>query len=122
MIDAKTIADRYIAVWNERDPAARRARLAREWTGDARYADPLAAVAGVDEIDALIAGVHQRFPDFTFRLVGSPDGYGDKVRFSWGLGHEAAGEMPIEGTDFAVLSNDRIAAVTGFLDKVPAAA
>jgi hypothetical protein len=28
-------------------------------------------------------------------------------------------EAPIEGTDFAVLKDGRIASVTGFLDKVP---
>ena len=41
---------------------------------------------GHDGVDALIAGVQQRFPDFKFKLIGEPNGYGDHVRFSWGLG------------------------------------
>ncbi|MFK4512229.1 hypothetical protein ABIF81_007407 [Bradyrhizobium daqingense] len=76
---------------------------------------------GPDGIDALIAGVQQRFPDFTFKLIGEPNGYGDHVRFSWGLGPEGV-DSPIKGTDFAVLKDGRIRSVTGFLDQVPAGA
>jgi hypothetical protein len=39
---------------------------------------------GLDGVDALIAGVQQRFPDFRFKLIGQPNGYGDHVRFSPG--------------------------------------
>jgi len=60
--------------------------------------------AGVDfdgdgVCDALIAGVQQRFPDFRFRLLGQPNGYGEQVRFCWGLGPDGA-DSPIKGTDF----------------------
>ena len=47
----------------------------------------------------MIAGVQQRFPDFRFTLIGEPNGYGDNVRFSWGLGPEGV-DSPIKGTDF----------------------
>ncbi len=57
---------------------------------------------GRDGIDALIAGVQQRFPDFKFTLIGEPNGYGEHVRFSWGLGPDGV-DSPIKGTDFAVL-------------------
>ena len=73
---------------------------------------------GRDGIEALIAGVQQRFPDFTFELIGQPDGYGDHIRFSWGLGPDGADSL-IKGTDFAVLRDGRISSVTGFLDQVP---
>ena len=49
-----------------------------------------------------------------------PNGFGDHVRFSWGLGPDG-GDSPIKGTDFAVLSDGRIRSITGFLDQVPAA-
>jgi hypothetical protein len=74
---------------------------------------------GHDGIDALVAGVQQRFPDFHFALIGEPNGYGDHVRFSWGLGPDDA-DSPIKGTDFAVLDAGRICSITGFLDQVPA--
>jgi hypothetical protein len=118
MPDAGMIADRYIAAWNERDPGQRRALLTQIWTENGTYADPLMAGKGYDQIDALIAAVHQRFPGFRFVRSGKVDGYGDYVRFSWKLGSED-GDSLVEGTDFAELDGDRFKAVNGFLDRVP---
>jgi hypothetical protein len=121
MTDAQTIANRYIELWNERDAKRRAEILAATWSGDARYADPLATVRGADEISALIGGVQQRFPDFSFALIGKVDGFGDNVRFSWGLGPKGA-DAPIKGSDFATIKDGKIESVTGFLDQVPQAA
>jgi hypothetical protein len=118
MTDVNTIANRYIDLWNERTPSRRREMLATNWTSDARYIDPLMSGDGLDGVDALIAGVQQRFPDFRFQLIGQPNGYGDHVRFSWGLGPEGA-DSPIKGTDFAVVKDGRIRSITGFLDQIP---
>lgn len=114
------IAQQYIAAWNETDAARRRALIAETWTVDASYVDPLMAGRGHAEVDALMAGVQQRFPDFRFALIGQPDGFGDKVRFSWGLGPDGV-EAPIKGTDFVQVEDGRLKSVTGFLDQVPAA-
>ena len=125
MTDAHAIASSYIDLWNERTPARRREILSQHWARDISYVDPLMSGDGHDGVDALIAGVQQRFPDFRFRLIGEPNGYGDYVRFScrfsWGLGPEGV-DSPIKGTDFAVLSDGRIRSITGFLDQVPAGA
>lgn len=121
MTDHVTIARRYIELWNERASGRRRELLSENWTTDASYVDPLMKGDGPDGIDALIAGVQQRFPDFKFKLIGEPNGYGDHVRFSWGLGPEGV-DSPIKGTDFAVLKDGRISSITGFLDQVPAGA
>lgn len=121
MTDANTIARRYIELWNERTPSRRREMLSRDWTVDASYVDPLMNGSGADGVDALIAGVQQRFPDFTFKLIGEANGYGDHLRFSWGLGPDGA-DSPIKGTDFAVLEDGRIRSITGFLDQVPQSA
>jgi hypothetical protein len=121
MTDVNAIANSYIALWNERTPSRRREMLSDDWTADAKYVDPLMSGDGRDGVDALIAGVQQRFPDFKFKLIGEPNGYGDHVRFSWGLGPDGA-DSPIKGTDFAVLKDGRIRSITGFLDQVPQAA
>ena len=120
MTDHKTVASRYIDLWNERTPSRRREILNQNWTADARYVDPLMSGDGHDGVDALVAGVQQRFPDFKFRLIGEPNGFGDLLRFSWGLGPDGS-DSPIKGTDFALLSDGRIRSVTGFLDQVPGA-
>ncbi len=115
-------ADRYLVVWNDPDPDTCRAAVAGLFTPQARYTDPLADVAGHDGIAALVAGVHQQFPGWKFRLAGSVDGHHDQVRFAWELGPDGA-EAPVAGFDVATLDGDgRITGVLGFLDRVPAAA
>ena len=118
MTTAADIAEIYIAAWNETDVAARRAMIADTWTGDAVYVDPMAAVEGHAGVDALIAGVQERFPGFRFALIGAADGHGEHVRFSWGLGPDGA-DAPIKGTDYVLVQDGRLKRVTGFLDQVP---
>ena len=119
MRDANQVARDYIALWNETDATRRQALLTSTWTSDASYIDPLMSGEGHAGISALIDGVHKRFPDFRFSLTKPADGFGNRVRFSWGLGPEGS-EPIIKGTDFVLRKEDRIASVTGFLDQVPA--
>lgn len=119
MTDLKMIAENYIAAWNEVEPGAREALLARAFTADVRYRDPIMQGEGHDGVAALIDGVQQQFPGFRFSLRGEPDGFGDAIRFSWNLG-PAGSTSVIEGTDVGVIEGGRLKSVTGFLDKVPA--
>ncbi len=113
------LAERYITIWNETDPARRRGDIDALWAKDARYVDPLGVAEGRDAIDAMIAAVQGRFPGLTFRLSGPVDGHHNQVRFSWELGPEGA-EAPIAGFDVAVTDDDgRLREVLGFLDRVP---
>lgn len=120
MIDSPTLVQRYLAMWNETDPARRRVAIEEVFTADALYVDPLASVTGHDQIDALVATVQGQFPGFTFRPIGTPDAHHDLVRFTWELG-PADVEAPVIGFDVAILDTDgRIQRICGFLDKVPA--
>lgn len=117
----QAVANAYLAVWNESDPGERRRMLAEQWSAEANYVDPLMAATGHSDIAAMVEGARTQFPGFGFKLTCEPDGHGDFVRFSWGAGPEG-GDTLIDGTDVVKLdSNGRIAAVVGFLDKVPAA-
>ena len=118
MSDFNDLIDRYIEVWNETDAGKRSALLQADWNGDASYVDPIAKAVGREDIGGLIGGVQQRFAGFRFALTGTPNGYGEYVRFSWSLG-PAGAEAPIEGSDVLEIVNGRIARVIGFLDKVP---
>ena len=120
MTDPRLIAERYVALWNETDPAVRQTLLADDWADGATYVDPMMEAHGASEIDGLIAGVQTRFPNFSFTLIGRPDGHGEHVRFSWTLGPGDYVDAPIQGTDYAVVRDGRIQAVTGFLDRIPA--
>ena len=117
MTDVTTIVDGYIAVWNEPEPARRRALIAETWADDARYLDPLMAGEGRDGIDAMVAGAQAQYPGTRFELAGAPDQHHDRVRFSWHLRPADGGEVIATGTDFATLAPDgRLRDVTGFLE------
>ena len=114
------IVERYLAAWNETDPAKRRALVDEVWAPDGRYTDPLADVRGRAEIDGLIGAVQQQFPGFVFTLGGTVDTHHDQARFTWHLGPAGAAEPPVVGFDVAVLDGaGQIGSVYGFLDKVP---
>ena len=121
MRTAAKVAEDYINVWNEADSVRRRALLETTWTPTASYFDPVAAGRGLDAIDAIIGSVQRRFPNFSFALSGEADGHGHVVRFSWALGPKQ-GAAVVKGTDFVERDFDKICAVTGFLDLVPATA
>src|SRR4051812_12837654 len=115
------LADRYLAAWNETDPAARRAAVDGLFSADARYTDPLVDAEGRSAIEATIAAVQEQFPGFTFRRLGTVEAHHQQLRFAWELG-PAGAEAPIAGSDVAVVDAEgRIAHVFGFLDRVPAA-
>ena len=121
MNDANSNAERYLAVWNETDAARRRALIAESWVEAATYVDPLMCGEGREQINSLVEAVQNRFPGFRFELIGTADGYGDNLRFSWGLG-PANGEALIKGTDFAELEGGKLKSVRGFIDQLPEAA
>ncbi len=124
MSELHALIDRYIAAWNETDPARRRELIASVFTDDADYLDPLTHVCGHDCIAAVIAGAQQRFPGHRISRHGEVDVLQDHVRFSWRiapLDAQAPGAMRMQGTDFAVLANGRLRRLTGFFDPMPAA-
>jgi hypothetical protein len=117
MIDITTLIDGYISTWNETDPERRRELVGRTFTDDARYVDPLVQGEGADGIDAMIAGVQERFPGYRFELASGPDAHHDRVRFSWHLVADGGAPLAI-GIDFAELGPDgRLQSVTGFLEQ-----
>jgi len=116
----KDVIARYLACWNETDPAARRKLIDETWAEDGRYIDPLADARGRDALDATIAAAQGQFPGFVFTLAGPVDAHHQQARFTWGLGPEGA-EPLVVGFDVAVTDDDnKIHTVLGFLDKVPA--
>jgi hypothetical protein len=121
MTDYTAIVDRYLATWNEPDPAARGVAIAEQWTADGTYTDPLADVSGHDGVAAVIAGAREMFPGHEFRALPTVDGHHGIVRFGWELVPSGGTEPTVVGFDVAVVTEDgRLRQVLGFLDKVPA--
>ncbi|MCX5599458.1 nuclear transport factor 2 family protein [Streptomyces phaeochromogenes] len=125
----ETAVARYFEAWNAGGKEALTKAVTAAWTADGTYTDPPpeggppADVRGHDGIAAVIAGAHEQFPGFEFRLTGAVDGHHDLARFSWELVAVADGSAPVAGFDVITLSDDgRIRSVHGFLDRVPAGA
>lgn len=116
-----TVVDDYLAAWNETDPAARAATVARVFSAAATYTDPLTAVRGHDGIVGAIAATQAQLPGMRFRSLGPAQAHHDLVRFAWELG-PADVPAPVAGSDVVELDQDgRIRTVLGFLDRVPEA-
>ena len=116
MSDTNTLVGKYIAMWNEADPARRLELVAEALTEDARYIDPLMQGEGVEQISAMIGGAQQQYPGHRFALVAGPDAHHDRVRFSWSLSPNGGDPIAI-GVDFATVAEDgRMRSVTGFLE------
>ena len=122
-MDAGKLVERYLDTWNETDPHARGSAVASIWAEDSRYVDPLADIAGHDEISALIGAVQEQVPGHVFQLVDDTvDAHHNVVRFCWELVPASGGESVAVGFDVAVTREDgRIGSVIGFLDKAPGA-
>jgi len=121
--NAMAIVDAYFAMWNETDPARRRAIIERAWTPDATYLDPMFAAEGADGLEALADGVHQQYPGYRFRHTDAVDAHHDRARWGWEFVGPDGGTPLVAGVDFAVLAPDgRLRQVTGFFTPPASAA
>jgi hypothetical protein len=117
------VVDSYFAMWNETDPPRRREIIAGAWTPDANYSDPLFTASGAAGLDALVAGVHQQYPGYRFRLAGAVESHHDRARWGWELAGPDGGAPVARGVDFALLAPDgRLREVTGFFAPASATA
>ncbi|MCD0485571.1 nuclear transport factor 2 family protein [Streptacidiphilus sp. ASG 303] len=121
MSDIRNLVERYLAVWNETDPQARRALVDALWAEDGSYTDPLGEAVGREAFDATVGAVQGQFPGLAFSLGPVFDTHHDLARFTWHLG-PAGGEPLVVGFDVLVADTEgRVASVFGFLDRVPSA-
>jgi hypothetical protein len=120
MSNLTDLIDRYIAMWNETDAGRRRDLIAKVWSEDACYLDPLMQGEGHAGIDTMVHGVQQRFPGHRFRRTSDVDGHHDRVRFAWELAPDG-GPALVSGIDFGVVADNRLQTITGFLDQAPGA-
>jgi len=115
MSNPTELVDRYIAMWNETDAGRRRALIDGVWVEGASYLDPMLQGDGRSGIDAMVAGVHAKYPGHRFHRTSDVNAHHDRVSFAWHLAPEG-GKPIVTGIDFGVLSGERLASITGFFD------
>lgn len=83
---SQQIADRYLAVWSEPDPAARRAAVASLWAPDAaEFVDGGTQFRGHDGLDTRVRGAYEQFVaggDYAVTSAGDVTRHGDIVTFT----------------------------------------
>jgi hypothetical protein len=116
MTDITNVIDDYIAAWNEGDAERRRELVARTFTDDAHYVDPLVSSEGTNGIAAMIGAVQEQYAGHRFVLAAGPDAHHDCVRFTWQLKAPDGGHVAT-GIDFGTIDGEgRLRTVIGFLE------
>ena len=104
MTDTQSLADKYLALWNEPDADRRRRMIAELWTAEGRHIlqppEEIRAIAGrpglaitalleargYDEIEARAASAYEHWvgsEGLSFRGRNDADRLGDVVKFHW---------------------------------------
>lgn len=103
------LIDRYVAVWNEHDPAARRRAVAELWAEDGTHYTETAEHRGLAAVEARITGAHDRFVAtgaFVFAAAEAGVAHHDAVTFTTHM-VPAAGGVPVwSATVFVLLDPD----------------
>ncbi|CAM5322363.1 SnoaL-like domain-containing protein OS=Kitasatospora aureofaciens OX=1894 GN=GCM10010502_25350 PE=4 SV=1 [Kitasatospora aureofaciens] len=123
---AQQLADRYAALWTERDAGARRKAIERLWAEDGvhlvhppeeiraeavqvGFPEPVLEARGYRELEFRVARAYQEFVapgEFTFRAREDAVRLRDVVRFSWEMVSVGTGELAGGGVEFVVLDTD----------------
>lgn len=115
------LIDRYCAVWNEPDEAARAALLKSVWAERATYTDPRADTVGAEELLAHIGRIRAGRPGARIARTTAVDVHHGVARFGWRVVEADGTELP-EGIDIAFPSPDgsRIERIIGFFGPMTA--
>jgi SnoaL-like domain len=120
-MDASELVRRYVAIWNEPDEEARRARVAELWTYDGAHFTPSFEARGHEAIAERISRAFERFVatgEFTFRALDNVDSHHSTVKFNWMMVPAGGGMAQSVGFDFFVLDDDgRIRADYQFIEQ-----
>ncbi|HKU96916.1 MAG TPA: hypothetical protein VJR58_16655 [Vineibacter sp.] len=123
MAELRDIVNRYVAVWNEPDPARRRQQIAALWVEDGGHFTPSHDCRGYAALEARITGAYEKWvrdSGHVFRPRDHVDGHHDTVRFQWEMVRD--NKVISVGADFLLLGADgRIRADYQFLEPTPSA-
>lgn len=104
-----------LAIFSERDPAARMAELKAIWLPEGLFVDPDGRYVGFDAIDYRIAGLQDKFPGFDFIERGPIQSMHGIGRLAWGYGPEG-NRTAVTGVDIAVTRDGKILELYAFID------
>ena len=108
-MDANELVERYVAIWNESDEAARRAGVVQLWADGGAHFTSQSESRGYDEIAARITRNFDRFVsagDYRFRSLNNICAHHGTVKFNWAMMPSNGGMAELVGFDFFVLDEE----------------
>jgi hypothetical protein len=109
MLDAQTLADRYVAVWNEADANNRRAAIAALWVPDGQHYVEGRQARGYEALEERIRGSHEknvRDNGNRFRAARNVRRLHDVVTFHWEMLPADSETVLATGLEFLVIDDD----------------
>lgn len=106
MTDLNDLVDRYVAVWNEPDPQARRQRVAELWTPDGSHFTQTREFHGYPALEERVAEAYGQFVAggaYRFSSRHNSVGHHDAVKFNWAMVSTANDETVAIGFDVLLL-------------------
>jgi hypothetical protein len=102
------LVERYVAAWDEPDPAARRALVQALWRVDGSHVDVERRCRGHAEIAAETDRIHDRWgaKGSRFRAAGRIDGHHDAVRLDWERVAPDGATILAAGTSLLLVDDD----------------
>lgn len=108
MHNAQAIADSYVAVWNEADPARRRLAIAEIWAPDGEHFVDVREARGYDALEKRIIGSHEKnVRDGGHRFRAAPDArtLRDVVTFHWEMLPADSDEVVARGLEILIVND-----------------
>jgi hypothetical protein len=108
-IDYNELADRYVAVWNERNAESRRSRIKELWREDGIECTQAREVQGYESLEAQITASHEknvRDGGHVFRSCRNAVGHHNLVKFNWEMIKTAGGSVEATGSYVLRLDNE----------------
>ena len=109
MPDAQTLAERYVAVWNERDEGSRRAAVAALWVPDGQHYVQGQQAQGYEALEKRIRGSHEknvRDNGNRFRAARDARRLHDVVTFHWEMLPAGSETVLARGLEFLIVRDD----------------
>jgi hypothetical protein len=109
MSHAEDLARRYVHIWNETDPAARRAQVAALWIENGTHYVRTREVHGHADLETRVATSHQTNvaeKNYRFEVAGGLEQLRDVVKFNWHMVPNSGGAIAATGLIVMRLAED----------------
>jgi hypothetical protein len=109
MLDAQTLADRYVAAWNERDVDSRRNAIAALWSSDAPRYSGARQAREYELLERRILGPHEKKvgrDGVRFRAARNASRLSDVVTFRWEMLAPVSETVLASGLEFLVIDDE----------------